>query len=249
MINIAGHPVSIFLFRFVLRKNGISYVVNESIAEDMYPEIDAMIEPLVHACSETLLRYKKHSQGDTIMDGNILTDNCFEVMLSKGLGNYFVESEKQNLFKDANTIAELLMEVMDRRTREIESGNYHGPQSIINKIGPAGGVNVGLEKLGQDKEYKEKLLHEGRQDPSVSRDRLTPEDLPDGVKAKLSYDHRGKCYAFEHADLGGLGKVILIDAGANGVQLKAEIFMNSRKNFTERSALFEDIVEIISSRM
>lgn len=52
MKNLAGNDCSIFLFRFVLRKNAISYVLNESIAEDMYPEIEEQIQPLVQACSE-----------------------------------------------------------------------------------------------------------------------------------------------------------------------------------------------------
>jgi hypothetical protein len=134
MKNLAGNSVSIFLFRFVLRKNAISFVLNESIAEDMYPEIDEQIQPLFQACGETLMRYKHLSQGDTIMDGNILLDGCFEVMLSKGLGSHFAEREKKNLFNDAHEIANLLMEVMDRRTKELEQGVYPGPQPVISKI-------------------------------------------------------------------------------------------------------------------
>jgi len=56
--NIAGNEVSIFLFRFELRGNGIDFVLNEAIAEDMYPDIDEKMQPLVHACCETLLRYR-----------------------------------------------------------------------------------------------------------------------------------------------------------------------------------------------
>ena len=40
MKSLAGNNVSMFLFQFVLRKHAISFVLNESIAEDMYPEID-----------------------------------------------------------------------------------------------------------------------------------------------------------------------------------------------------------------
>ena len=60
MKNLAGNPVSIFLFRFVIHGDGISFVLNESIVEDMY--------------------------------------------------------EKQNLFQDAKKIADLLTQVMDRKT-------------------------------------------------------------------------------------------------------------------------------------
>ncbi len=123
MKNLAGNPVSIFLFRFEIISSGITFVVNESIAEDMYDNIDKEIIPLAHACCQTLLRYKDRSIGNTIMDGNILTDGCFEVMLSKGLGKYFIEYEKQKLFDDAHCIAKLLMDVMERRTKEMDGQN------------------------------------------------------------------------------------------------------------------------------
>lgn len=134
MKNLAGNDVSIFLYRFVLRKNAISFVLNESIAEDMYTDIENQLQPLIKACSETLLNYRQHAVGDTIMDGNILNDGGLEVMLESGLGSYFLETHKQNLFDDAITIAESLLEVMGKRTQEINSGTYPGPQTVINKI-------------------------------------------------------------------------------------------------------------------
>jgi len=134
MKNLAGSDVSIFLFRFVIRKNAISFVLNESIAEDMYAEIEEQIQPLAKACGKTLMRYRNLCSEKTFMDGNILTDGCFEVMLSKGLGKHFVDSEKQILFNDAHEIANLLMKVMDRRTKEMEQGSYPGPQPVTNKI-------------------------------------------------------------------------------------------------------------------
>ena len=82
--NLAGNDVSIFLFRFELRGNGIDFVVNQAIAADMYPEVDEKLKPLAHACCETLLRYRHLSVSNTIMDGNILATGAFEVMLSKG---------------------------------------------------------------------------------------------------------------------------------------------------------------------
>jgi len=45
------------------------------------------------------------------MDGNILATGEFEVMLSKGLGRHFADEEKQQLFQDAKTIADLLVAV------------------------------------------------------------------------------------------------------------------------------------------
>ena len=59
-----------------------------------------------------------------MMDGNILATGEFEVMLSKGLGRHFVEEEKQQLFQDAKNIADLLVEVMDRKTQESKDGQH-----------------------------------------------------------------------------------------------------------------------------
>jgi hypothetical protein len=69
--NLAGNAVSLFLFRFELRGNGIDFVVNQAIAADMYPDIDKQLQPLAHACCATLSRYRRLSVSNTIMDGNI----------------------------------------------------------------------------------------------------------------------------------------------------------------------------------
>src|SRR5712692_10713679 len=120
--NVAGNDVSLFLFRFALRGNGINFVLNKAIAADMYQDVDEKIKPLAHACCETLSRYRRLSVSNTIMDGNILDTGEFEVMLSKGLGRYFVEDEKQQLFQDAKKISDLLVAVMDRKTKELKGG-------------------------------------------------------------------------------------------------------------------------------
>lgn len=116
--NIAGNEVSIFLFRFVQHPRGIDFVLNEAIAGDMEPDIDARLAPLVDTCGRVLMRYKHLSIGDIIMDGNILTTGQFEVMLSTGLGRFFEESQKAKLFQDAKKIADLLIEVMDRNSEK-----------------------------------------------------------------------------------------------------------------------------------
>ena len=125
--NLGGNAVSLFLFRFELTSNGINFVLNQGIAADMYQDLDERIKPLAHACCETLVRYRHLSVGNTIMDGNILETGEFEVMLSKGLGRHFAETEKQELFQDAKTIADLLIAVMDRRTKEEKEGKLSGP--------------------------------------------------------------------------------------------------------------------------
>ena len=80
--NLAGSDFTLFLFRFVLRGNGIHFVLNKAIAADMYQDVDEHLKPLAHACWETLLRYGHLSVSDTIMDGTILDTGEFEVMLS-----------------------------------------------------------------------------------------------------------------------------------------------------------------------
>jgi hypothetical protein len=144
--NLAGHAVSIFLFRFELSGNGLHFVLNQAIAADMDQDVDEKIKPLAHACGETLLRYQHLSVSNTIMDGNLLDTGEFEVMLSKGLGKYFPETEKQQLFHDAKTIADLLIAVMDRRTKAEQEGKQH-PLSDLPPQNPQQ-LKKGLEQLG-----------------------------------------------------------------------------------------------------
>jgi len=176
--NLAGNDVSVFLFRFELRGNGIDFVLNEAIAADMYPEVDEKLKPLAHACCETLLRYRHLSVSNTIMDGNILATGEFEVMLSKGLGRYFAETEKQQLFQDAKTIADLLVEVMDRKTQELQDGKHHISSHTRASQRPKP-IKKGLEELGEAKRLQAELqwLAEGQRiRPGLKP--LRPEDLP-----------------------------------------------------------------------
>jgi hypothetical protein len=105
-----------------------SYIIKEGVTQLEFLSksknlikliIDEEIKLLVHACCETLLRYKHLSVSDTIMDGNFLATGEFEVMLSKGLGQYFANNEKGRLFQNAKNISDLLAVIMDRRTQEL----------------------------------------------------------------------------------------------------------------------------------
>jgi hypothetical protein len=154
--NLAGNAVSLFLFRFELRGNGIDFVVNQAIAADMYPDIDKQLKPLAHACCETLSRYRRLSVSNTIMDGNILDTGEFEVMLSKGLGRHVADDEKQQLFQDAKTIADLLVEVMDRRTQEENEGKQHNPSHTPAPSDPKQ-MQQGLAALGHAKRLQAEL--------------------------------------------------------------------------------------------
>lgn len=245
MKNLAGNEVSIFLFQFILQKSGIRFVLNESIAEDMYPEIDKQMQPLAQACGETLSRYRSFSHSEIIMDGNLLTDGCFEVMLSKGLGIHIPESEKQNLFNDAHAISELLMEVMDRRTLEQKDGTYPGPQKIINKILPMQAASKGMEALGEKQHLIDQLIF-GISPSKPGTRRLKPDDLPNGVLAKRGYDHRGHCIAFEHISMGEIGKIVLVPIAENQMRIEAELTKGNQESLSMRHALLEEVFTIVS---
>ncbi len=153
--NLAGHDVSIFLFRFELSGNGLHFVLNQAIAADMDQDLDEKIKPLAHTCGETLLRYKHLSVSNTMMDGNILNTGEFEVMLSKGLGQHFPEAEKQQLFQDAKTIADLLIAMMDRCTKEKKEEKKHTSYDIPAQNPQQ--IKKGLEQLGNKKSLQAEL--------------------------------------------------------------------------------------------
>src|SRR5215470_17167514 len=250
--NIAGNAVSIFLFRFELSSNGINFVLNEAIAADMYPHVDEKLKPLAHACCETLSRYKHLSVSPTIMDGNLLDTGEFEVMLSKGLGRHFAEDEKQQLFQDAKTIADLLVEVMDRRTKEEKEGKQPSPSHRRSSQRPKP-IKKGLEELGEAKRLQAELqwLAEGqRVRPGLKP--LRPEDLPPGVTAARGYDHRGHCLIFAHSTLGELGKIVLSEMREGKMLLQAEIYKGPDDMpallVQQKQHVFEHIVTTVNNR-
>jgi hypothetical protein len=164
------------------------------------------IGPLVHACCETLLRYKDLSVSNTIMDGNFLAAGEFEVMLSKGLGRHFAPDEKDRLFRDAKNISDLLAEVMDRRTQELKKGKQRNPSQTKHLPSPMK-LKKGLEELGKTKHQQatsQWLAEGGQLRPGLRQ--LRPEDLPPDVTVSSGYDHRGNCYVFKHKNLGSWGK-------------------------------------------
>ena len=111
----------IFLYRFDKNGNGIEFILNEVLAEDMipYPEYDIMLKPLVHSTCQILMPYKAFCKDDTIMTGTILDTNEFEVMLSTGLGKHIdAYTKNQIIFENARLIAEVLAKIMERRSLE-----------------------------------------------------------------------------------------------------------------------------------
>ena len=249
--NLAGNDVALFLFRFVLRGNGIDFVLNEAIAADMYQDVDDKIKPLVHACCETLLRYRHLSVSDTIMDGNILDTGEFEVMLSKGLGRHFAEDEKQQLFHDAKNMADLLVAVMDRRTQELKDQKQGGPPRRPSPQSPQK-IKTGLQELGQAKHLQAELqwLAAGKRlRPGLKQ--LRPEDLPSGVTASRGYDHRGHCLIFEHSTLGELGKIVLRKMRDGHMLLQAELYKGQAEGESPRvqqkKRVFEQVVATVNN--
>ena len=249
--NIAGNDASIFLFRFERRGRGIDFVLNETIAADMYPDVDEELKPLVHACCDTLLRYRHLSVSNTMMDGNFLSSGGFEVNLSKGLGQHFARDEKERLFQDAKNIADLLSTVMDRRTQELRNGKQRTPPPIEHLPNPRQ-IKRGLEKLGKAKHREDQLqwLAEGRPLRPGLRP-LRPEDLPPEVTASSGYDHRGHCYIFEHKKLGELGRIVLIQVRAQEMLMQAELCKGKGETESttakQKKALFEKVVATVNA--
>lgn len=250
MKNIAGNDVSIFLFRFELLGNGIDFVLNEAIAADMYQDIDEKIKPLIHACCETLLRYRHLSVSNTIMDVNLLATGEFEVMLSKGLGRHFALDEKGRLFQDAKNISDLLSVVMDRRTQELKKGKQRNSPPIEHTPNPEK-IKEGLEKLGKTKHLQAKLqwLAEGKQlRPGLKQ--LRPEDLPPDVTASSGYDHRGHCYIFEHKKLGELGRIVLVKVREQEMLMQAELYKGQEKQESpiakKKRKIFEKVITTVN---
>jgi hypothetical protein len=250
--NLAGNAVSIFLFRFELSGNGIDFVLNEAIAADMYPKVDEKLKPLAHACCETLLRYKHLSVSNTIMDGNILATGEFEVMLSKGLGRHFADDEKQQLFQDAKNIADLLVEVMDRKTKELKDGKHQSLSHTRSSQSPKT-IKKGLEELGEARHLQAELqwLAEGQRiRPGLKP--LRPEDLPPGVKASRGYDHRGHCLIFEHNTLGELGKIVVIKIREGKMLIQAELYKGQESMeaplVQKKKKVFEQVVATVNNR-
>jgi hypothetical protein len=247
--NLAGNAVSIFLFRFELRGNGIDFVVNQAIAADMYHDVDEKLQPLAHACCETLLRYRHLSVSHTIMDGNILDTGAFEVMLSKGLGKHFAADEKQQFFQDAKIIADLLVEVMDRKTKELKEGKQQSPSRMQAPPRPKT-IKKGLEELGQAKRLQPELqwLAEGQR-VRAGLKQLRPKDLPPGVTAVRGYDHRGHCTIFAHETLGELGKIVLINIHEGKMLLQAELCKGQDSEesplVTQKKHIFEQVVATV----
>ena len=248
--NLAGNDVAIFLFRFELHGNSMSFVLNEAIAADMYPEIDEKLKPLTAACSETLLRYRHLSVSNTIMDGNILNTGEFEVMLSRGLGRHFVEAEKQALFQDAKRIFELLDEVMLRRNQEEKQGIYHDPFPVKYPQAPTN-LQKGREQLGEEKRLHAELqwMIDGKQVRPGLR-QLRAEDLPSGVTTTRGYDHRGHCYVYTHKTIGELGRILLIKMGEKTL-LQAEIYTDQEPmdspRMKRKKKVFEQIVKTVAA--
>ena len=250
--NLPGNDVSIFLFRFELRGNGIDFVVNQAIAADMYQDVDEQLKPLAHACCETLSRYRHLSISATIMDGNILTTGEFEVMLSKGLGRHFADDEKQQLFQDAKNIADLLVEVMDRKTQESKDGKHQSSSHTRSSQRPKR-IKKGLEALGEAKRLQAELqwLAEGKRlRPGLKQ--LRPEDLPPEVTAARGYDHRGHCLIFEHNTLGELGKIVLITMREGRMVIQADLYKGpddmEASLVQKKQHVFEQVVATVNNR-
>ena len=107
----------IFLYRFELVDNGINFVLNEKIIEDLknYGYMwEEDLNSLVFSLSNTLSRYQRFSKSNIIFYCNLFDNNELEVSLSEGLGKFVDEYTKhQIIFEHGKLIAEVLTKVMN----------------------------------------------------------------------------------------------------------------------------------------
>lgn len=106
----------IFLFRFDVENDGISFIPNEGIARDMYPDMEEMLRQLADSTCKVLEHYKIYSKNNPIMRGQILCNGQFEVNLSPGLGQYIDPYTKKILFENVKLISDMLIQAVNRRT-------------------------------------------------------------------------------------------------------------------------------------
>src|SRR5262245_44932690 len=156
------------------------------------------------------------------------------------------------LFQDAKTIADLLVEVMDRNTQELKDGKHQISSHTRASQRPKP-IKKGLEELGEAKRLQAELqwLAERKQVRPGLR-QLRPEDLPLGVKASRGYDHRGHCLTFEHNTLGELGKIVLINIREGRMLLQAELYKGPDDMpsplLEKKKHVFEQIVTTVNNR-
>jgi hypothetical protein len=146
----------------------------------------------------------------------------------------------------------VLLEVMDRRTKEERKGKQPSPSHTHASQRPKP-IKKGLEALGQAKRLQAEwqwMLEGQRVRPGLKR--LRPEDLPPGVTASRGYDHRGHCLLFEHNTLGELGKIVLINIREGKMLLQAEIYKGPDDMpaplVQQKKHVFEQIVTTVNNR-
>jgi hypothetical protein len=124
----------------------------------------------------------------------------------------------------AKNIADLLIEVMDRRTKEEKEGKKQSSSQKRSRHSPEQ-IKKGLEELGRAKSLHAELqwLAEGKR-PRPGLKQLRPEDLPPGVTASRGYDHRGHCLIYSHKTLGELGKIVLIKIDDGHMLIQADLY-------------------------
>jgi hypothetical protein len=111
----------IFLFQLDVMGSGINFALNEQIAADMYPDLEAKMRPIVVETCDVLQKYKQHSKGNPILKVVVQDNGALSADLSPGLGKYIDEHTKHEvIFENAKMIADILAEVMNRKTLELK---------------------------------------------------------------------------------------------------------------------------------
>ncbi|TOM87255.1 hypothetical protein CGH67_29675, partial [Vibrio parahaemolyticus] len=72
------------------------------------------------------------------------------------------------------------------------------PQAPVSMPLALTSIDEQLETLARERQHERRLASE----PSLRFSPLTQDELPNGVRARMGYDHRGECLAFEHETFG-----------------------------------------------
>jgi hypothetical protein len=239
----------IFLFRFDIKgENGIDFILNEDIANDMYLDCNKRLKPLVKVSGETLLRYRNLSVDKTIMYGNLLDSGQFEVMLSTGLGAHFNIEEKNNLFLDAKKIADILCEVMDRRIMEEKNGIINSNKENIFPSN-LNNLDQDIEAMGELKSLEDKLGKFQSMPLRPNIKKLNIDDFPSGVEMTRDYDHRGHAFKFKHKTFGDLGRIVLVSVGGIKTCLQPELNIDnqnlSEHDIKQKNEMFQSVIDVV----
>lgn len=107
----------IFLYQFDVKENGIHFVLNEQLADDIFPQYDVLLRPLVMSLAETLQLYYSVSRNSTLLTSHIRDNGEIGVVLNQELEHCIDGYTKDYMIlKNGKRIADILIEVKKAHT-------------------------------------------------------------------------------------------------------------------------------------